>query len=463
MNITLFGAGYVGLTAAVCFADRGHKVLCVETDRRRLAMLRGGVSPVHEAGMQEHLRQSLQARRLAFTDDCGMGVQFGDMLFIAVGTPAAEDGSADLRDVMAVAESIGRFMEEHKTVVVKSTVPVGTAQRVQQRIANLLARRRQALTFDVCSNPEFMREGSAIEDFLRGPRIVVGAESDRVRERMQALYAHFEKGAERMLFMDPRSAELTKYASNAMLASRISFMNEIACLAERLGADVEEVRRGMGADPRIGPAFLKAGCGYGGSCFPKDVGALRQLAEQTGCAAEMLKAIELVNRRQKQWLFDMLQAALGEQLQGATVAVWGLAFKPGTDDMREAPSRTLIESLWDAGAMVHAYDPAAMPQARRIYGSHPRWLLARSREEALRNADALVICTEWPQFQVVDFEWLALQLKARVVVDGRNLYDPLEVGRHGIRYFSIGRRTRETLTPRAVSRAAAERSIQWAK
>ena len=439
MKITIFGAGYVGLTAAVCLADAGHEVLCVEVNPDRLALLHAGQSPIHEPGMGELLTRNLANAQLAFTDDAARGVDFGELLFIAVGTPSDEDGSADMRHVLAVADSIGQHIHSPKIVVNKSTVPVGTADLVRERIARTMAQRGADIAFEVCSNPEFMKEGAAIEDFIRGPRIIVGTDSEHVREKMRECYAPYNRQQDKLLFMDARSAELTKYAANAMLATRISFMNEMANLAEHFGVDIEHVRHGIGSDPRIGWPFLYAGCGYGGSCFPKDVRALRHMAEQAGYNAELLQATENVNNRQKLRLFEKLHAALNGELQGATIAVWGLAFKPGTDDMREAPSRYLMEALWQAGANVQAYDPVAGPEARRIYGDHPQLRLAESREDAVQQADALVICTEWKQFRVVDFAWLRRQLRSGVVVDGRNLYEPAEAARHGIRYLAIGR------------------------
>ena len=439
MKITIFGAGYVGLTAAVCLANAGHEVLCVEANPDRLTLLQAGKSPIREPGIEELLTSNLANSQLAFTNDAARGVGFGELLFIAVGTPSNEDGSADMRNVLDVANSIGEFLRSPTIVVNKSTVPVGTADLVRKHIATALARRGADIAFEVCSNPEFMKEGAAVEDFIRGPRIIVGTDSEYVREKMRECYAPYNRQQDKLLFMDARAAELTKYAANAMLATRISFMNEMANLAEYFGVDIEHVRHGIGSDPRIGWPFLYAGCGYGGSCFPKDMRALRHMAEQAGYNAEMLRATENVNNRQKLRLFEKLHAALDGELQGTTIAVWGLAFKPGTDDMREAPSRDLLEALWQAGAHVQAYDPVAMAEAKRIYGNHPQLRLTESREEAVDGADALVICTEWKQFRVVDFTWLRQTLRTGVVVDGRNLYEPVEAARHGIRYLGIGR------------------------
>lgn len=439
MHITIFGAGYVGLTAAACFADAGHQVICVESDPERLDLLQAGQSPIYEPGMDEMLARNLAEGRLRFTADSAEGIHFGELLFIAVGTPPSADGSANLSHVMAVAQAIGQHMNAPRIIVNKSTVPVGTAEQVHACIARTLAERGVDIAFDVCSNPEFMKEGSALEDFTRGPRIIVGTTSSHVQQKMRECYAPYNRKHDKLIFMDPRSAELTKYAANAMLACRISFMNEMANIAELLGGDIEQVRRGIGSDPRIGYSFLYAGCGYGGSCFPKDVQALQHMARQAGYHSEILHATESINQRQKQRLFVKLRAALNGQLQGATIAVWGLAFKPGTDDMREAPSRVLIDALLHAGARVQAYDPVAMPTAGAIYGQQPQLTLCTSREEAVANADALVICTEWKQFRAVDFAWLQQTLRTGVVVDGRNLYEPAEAQRYGIRYFSVGR------------------------
>lgn len=439
MKISIFGAGYVGLTAAVCLAEAGHDVLCVEIQPQRLALLRSGKSPIHEAGMDALLAANLAENRLSFTDDSARGTHFGELIFIAVGTPPNEDGSPDLRYVLSVASAIAENMDAPKIIVNKSTVPVGTAERVQAHIQEILRQRGRDITFDVCSNPEFMKEGTAIEDFTRGSRIIVGTDSERVRSKMRECYAPYNRQHDKMMFMSARAAEMTKYAANAMLASRISFMNEMANIAERMGVDIEQVRHGVGSDPRIGFPFLYAGCGYGGSCLPKDVRALRRMAEEFGYTPELLCATENINNRQKGRLFEKLQAAVGGQLQGKTIAVWGLAFKPGTDDMREAPSHALLAALWRAGASVRAFDPAAMPEARRLYGDEPGLHLVESREAAVQDADALVICTEWKQFRAVDFDWLRDQLRLKIVVDGRNIYEPGRVKAAGISYYGIGR------------------------
>ena len=395
--------------------------------------------PIYEPGLQDLVRQNMAAGRLAFSSLAAEAVCFGELLFIAVDTPPDEDGQADLRQVLAVAESIGQNLSDYKVIINKSTVPVGTAGKVRARIDEVLAVRGLTLVFDVCSNPEFLKEGAAIEDFTRGARIVVGTDSERVRGLMRECYVPYNRNHEKMLFMDIGAAELTKYAANAMLATRISFMNEIANLAERLGVDIEQVRHGIGSDPRIGYDFIYPGCGYGGSCFPKDVQALSRTAELAGYDAPLLRAVETVNSRQKHVLFDKLSSALGGHLRGKLIAVWGLAFKPGTDDMREAPSLILIDALLAAGALIQAYDPKALHEAARIFSKCPGVSLVDARDKAVEGADALVICTEWKQFRVVDFEWLRGQLRNPLIVDGRNLYDPLEPAKAGLRYFAVGR------------------------
>jgi len=439
MKITIFGAGYVGLVTGACFADVGHHVMVVDVDRSKIDALNNGQVPIYEPGLEPMVARNHEEGRLHFTTDAAQGVEFGELLFIAVGTPPAEDGSADLRYVLDVAKAIGEHMQSYKVVVIKSTVPVGTVDRVRAVIGEALRGRDVEVSFDVCSNPEFLKEGSAIEDFTRAARIVVGTDSERVRELMRECYAPYNRKRDKMIFMDPRSAELTKYAANAMLATKISFMNEIANLAERLGADVEHVRKGIGSDPRIGYDFIYPGCGFGGSCLPKDLQALVRTAEEVGYEAPLLRAVDAVNRRQKSVLFEKLRQALGSELQGKTIAVWGLAFKPNTDDMREAPSRVLLEALWRAGAKVRAFDPAAMKEAERIYGQRDDLLLVGTRDEAVMGADALVICTEWKAFRTVDFGWLKRQLRQPIIVDGRNLFDPAEAKRAGIRYYGVGR------------------------
>lgn len=439
MKISVFGTGYVGLVTGACLADVGHQVVCVDVDQSKIEGLKRGVLPIYEPGLEGMVLRNHVEGRLHFTTSAAEAVAFADLQFIAVGTPPDEDGSADLQYVLAVAATIGAHMNGYKVVVDKSTVPVGTADRVRAAIAGMLEQRGLDLPFDVCSNPEFLKEGAAIEDFTKGARIVVGTDSEAVRVRMRECYAPYIRNHDKLIFMDVRSAELTKYAANAMLATKISFMNEMAQLAERLGADIEQVRLGIGSDPRIGFHFIYPGCGYGGSCFPKDVQALARTATQVGYEANLLKAVEAVNERQKSVLFGKLQAAFGGQLVGRTIALWGLAFKPNTDDMREAPSRTLMEALWAAGAKVRAFDPEALNEAARIYGERDDLQLVGSREAAVQGADALVICTEWKQFRIVDFNWLRSQLGHPIVVDGRNLFDPAAVKAAGLKYYAIGR------------------------
>ncbi|WP_136246799.1 UDP-glucose dehydrogenase family protein [Halomonas borealis] len=439
MKITIFGTGYVGLVTGTCLADVGHDVLCMDVDADKVARLEAGEVPIYEPGLEGMVQANVAEGRLRFTTDPVAAVGFGTLQFIAVGTPPDEDGSADLQYVLAVAETIGRHMADSKVIVDKSTVPVGTADRVHETVAGVLAERGASLDFEVCSNPEFLKEGAAIEDFTHGARIIVGTESDRVKALMHECYGPYIRLQEKLMFMDVRAAELTKYAANAMLATKISFMNEIANLAERLGADVEQVRRGIGSDPRIGYHFIYPGCGYGGSCFPKDVQALARTASDVDYTAELLGAVEAVNQRQKQTLFTKLSRAFDGDLNGKTIALWGLAFKPNTDDMRDAPSRTLMEALWAAGARVKAYDPEAMGECRRLYGEHDGLELVGDRTEAVDGADALVICTEWKSFRSVDFAWLKSKLSLPVVVDGRNLFDPEAVKAAGLLYYAVGR------------------------
>ncbi|SDL03719.1 UDPglucose 6-dehydrogenase [Modicisalibacter muralis] len=439
MKIAIFGTGYVGLVTGTCLADVGHDVICMDVDADKVSRLKRGEIPIYEPGLESMVRDNMHAGRLRFTTDPAEAVTFGLLQFIAVGTPADEDGSADLQYVLAVAKTIGEHMDDYKVVIDKSTVPVGTADKVGAALSQALAKRGSQLEFDVCSNPEFLKEGAAIDDFTRGARIVVGTDSERVEALMRECYAPYNRNHEKLMFMDVRSAELTKYAANAMLATKISFMNEIANLAERLGADIEEVRRGIGSDPRIGYHFIYPGCGYGGSCFPKDVQALARTAGQVGYPAELLGAVEAVNRRQKTTLFTKLQRAFDGELKGKTIALWGLAFKPDTDDMREAPSRALMEALWAVGAKVQAHDPEAMDECRRLYGQRNDLTLADSREAAVEGADALVICTEWKSYRTVDFAWLKRELATPVIVDGRNLFEPDAVKQAGILYFAVGR------------------------
>jgi UDPglucose 6-dehydrogenase len=439
MRITIFGSGYVGLVTGACLADAGNHVVCVDVDPTKIAMLERGEVPIHEPGLDEVIHRNVAKGRLKFTLDAAEGVQHGLFQMIAVGTPPDEDGSADLRYVLAVARTIATHMDDYKVVITKSTVPVGTADKVKAALTETLVQRGVSPEFDVVSNPEFLKEGAAIGDFMRPDRVIVGTDNPRVTELMRALYEPFTRNRDRLIVMDIRSAELTKYAANAMLATKISFMNEIANLAERLGADVEKVRLGIGSDPRIGYQFIYPGVGYGGSCFPKDVQALERSARQIGFEPHILSAVERVNARQKTVLFDRISKHFSGQLAGLTVAVWGLAFKPNTDDMREAPSRVLLEALWKAGARVRAYDPVAMNEARRIYGERPDLDLVDSMEAALAGADALAIVTEWQEFRSPDFEGIRTALKNAVIFDGRNLYDPSLLVRFGFTYYAIGR------------------------
>ncbi len=438
MKVTLFGSGYVGLVTAACLAEAGNDVVCVDVDQRKVEMLGRGEVPIHEPGLEPIVRRNLAAGRLTFTRDAALGVAHGVFQLIAVGTPPDEDGSADLRHVLAVARTIGEHMSEYKLVIVKSTVPVGTGDRVRTTLRSSLAHRGVVIEHDTVANPEFLKEGAAIADFMKPDRIVVGVDNERAAELMRALYEPFTRNHDRLLVMDVRSAELTKYAANAMLATRISFMNELANLAEEVGADIESVRHGIGSDPRIGYAFIYPGIGYGGSCFPKDVKALVRSAAEAGCGTAILEAVEEVNERQKRRLFAKIAAHFGD-LAGRTIAVWGLAFKPNTDDMREAASRVLLESLWAAGASVRAYDPAAMPEARRIYGKRAGLELCLSAAGALEGADALAIVTDWPEFRSPDFRSIRLALREPVIFDGRNLYDPAQMAREGFRYHAVGR------------------------
>jgi len=439
LRLTIFGSGYVGLVTGACFAEAGNHVLCVDVDERKVEMLKRGESPIYEPGLSELLKKNLEAGRLAFTTSAEEGVKHGLFQFIAVGTPPDEDGSADLKYVLAVAESIGKHMADYRIVVNKSTVPVGTADKVRAKILETLKSRAAHVEFDVVSNPEFLKEGAAVNDFMRPDRVVVGTDNPRTAELLKALYDPFTRNHERMIVMDVRSSELTKYAANAMLATKISFMNELANLAERMNADIEQVRRGIGSDSRIGYHFIYPGCGYGGSCFPKDVQALSRTAHEYGYEAEVLNAVEAVNYRQKEVLFRKLSQHFNGDLKGKTIALWGLSFKPNTDDMREAPSRTLIEALWQAGAKVQAYDPVAMHETQRIYGERPDLKMVKSANEALQGADALAIVTEWREFRSPDFDVIKATLKQPVIFDGRNLYDPGLLKQFGLKYFAIGR------------------------
>jgi UDPglucose 6-dehydrogenase len=439
VKVTIIGTGYVGLVSGACLADLGNEVLCLDLDQSKIDLLNSGGIPIYEPGLEPLVRHNIQAGRLRFTTDVEAGVHHGQFQFIAVGTPPDEDGSADLRHVLDAARNIGRHMIEYRVIVDKSTVPVGTADLVRQAVAAALAERGLELPFSVVSNPEFLKEGAAVEDFLKPDRIVVGADDVRATQLMRALYAPFQRSHERMLVMDVKSAELTKYAANAMLATRISFMNELANLAEQLGADIEQVRVGIGSDPRIGYQFLYAGAGYGGSCFPKDVRALQRTADHNGTQLRILKAVEEANEAQKQMLLNKLTARLGSDLTGKRFALWGLAFKPNTDDMREAPSRVVIDGILTRGGRLTAYDPVAIDEARRIYRGEQRVTFAESPFAALDGADALIIVTEWKEFRSPDFGNLKGRLKQPVIFDGRNLYDPAMVRAAGLEYYSIGR------------------------
>jgi UDPglucose 6-dehydrogenase len=439
LKVTIVGTGYVGLVSGACLAEVGNDVLCLDLDAAKIAILESGGIPIHEPGLPEMVARNRAAGRLRFTTDVAAAAAHGMVQFIAVGTPPDEDGAADLQYVVAAARSIGRHMNEYRVIVDKSTVPVGTADRVRLAIVEELRARQAAIPFSVVSNPEFLKEGAAVDDFMRPDRIVIGSDDERATRIVRALYAPFQRNHERVLVMDVRSAELTKYAANAMLATRISFMNELANLAEKLGADIEHVRQGIGSDPRIGYHFLYPGAGYGGSCFPKDVKALLRTGADHGYKLLVLDAVERANDLQKHVLAAKIRARFGGQLKGMQVALWGLAFKPNTDDMREAPSRALIEDLWQSGAGVRAYDPVAMDEAKRIYGNDARIAYARSPLDALDGAGALAIVTEWKEFRSPDFGELRRRLKFPVVFDGRNLYEPPMVKEAGLEYYPIGR------------------------
>ena len=439
MKITVVGTGYVGLVSGACLAEVGNDVLCLDLDPNKMKILNDGGIPIYEPGLQEMVNRNHKAGRLAFTTDIEQGVAFGTVQFIAVGTPPAEDGSADLQHVLTAARNIGRHMRDYRVVVDKSTVPVGTADKVRAAIAGELKQRGADIAFSVVSNPEFLKEGAAVEDFMRPERIVVGSDDERATLVMRNLYAPFQRNHERVIAMDVRSAELTKYAANAMLATRISFMNELANLAERLGADIEQVRRGIGADPRIGYHFLYPGAGYGGSCFPKDVQALMRTAGEAGMKLLILEAVEQANALQKQVLAQKILKRFGNDLKGLNFALWGLAFKPNTDDMREASSRVLVAELLERGASVTAYDPVAMDEARHIYKAESRVRFADSPMAALEGADALAIVTEWKEFRSPDFQRVKQVLRTPAIFDGRNLYDPAEVRQNGLEYYPIGR------------------------
>ena len=440
MKISVVGTGYVGLVSGACLADVGNDVLCLDLDVAKIRILEEGGIPIYEPGLQEMVQRNVAAGRLHFTTDIEKAVRHGTVQFIAVGTPPDEDGSADLQYVLAAARNIGRLMTDYKVVVDKSTVPVGTADKVKAAIADELEKRGVKVPYSVVSNPEFLKEGAAVEDFMRPDRIVVGAEDEQAVQLMRTLYTPFQRSHERLIITYVKSAELTKYAANAMLATRISFMNELANLAEKLGADIEMVRQGIGADPRIGYHFLYPGCGYGGSCFPKDVKALiKTAADEAGITLKVLTAVEEANYAQKHVLTHKVKARFGDELGGKHFALWGLAFKPNTDDMRDAPSRELIDDLFAAGATVTAYDPVAMHEAQRIFGDESRLTYAENPMAALDQADALIIVTEWKEFRCPDFAAIKGKLKSPVIFDGRNLYQPSQPRAEGLEYFPIGR------------------------
>jgi len=439
VKISIIGTGYVGLVTGTCLAEVGNDVLCLDVDMNKIDILKQGGIPIYEPGLGEMVKRNVAAGKLRFTTDAVESAHHGVIQFIAVGTPPDEDGSADLQYVVAAARAIGQNMQEYKVIVDKSTVPVGTADKVRAAIQEELTKRNAQIEFSVASNPEFLKEGAAVDDFMRPDRIVLGADDERAVQLMRSLYAPFNRNHDRLIVMGIKSAELTKYAANAMLATRISFMNELALLAEKLGADIEHVRNGIGSDSRIGYHFLYAGCGYGGSCFPKDVQALQRTAKEYGSDLKILHAVEAVNDRQKEVLLDKITAKFGNDLSGRNIALWGLAFKPNTDDMRGAPSRVLIQGLWARGATVTAYDPVATHETQRIYGDDPRLKLVDSPMAALEGADALAIVTEWKMFRAPDFAAIKAKLKHPVIFDGRNMYEPNDVRAAGIEYWGIGR------------------------
>ena len=439
MKITIYGSGYVGLVTGACLAQVGNQVLCVDIDANKIDILKQGEVPIYEPGLDEMMKQNIAAGRIQFTQDPAAGVAHGLFQFIAVGTPPDEDGSADLRHVVTVANTIATHMQEYRIVVTKSTVPVGTADLVRTEMNNKLAQINKTIAFDVVSNPEFLKEGAAIEDFMKPDRVVVGTDNATASEHMRALYAPFNRSHDRVKVMDIRSAELTKYAANAMLATKISFINELANLSEKVGADIEQVRLGIGADPRIGYHFIYPGCGYGGSSFPKDVTALQHIGAKVDFETTLITAVDEVNQKQKEVLFNKIDQRFDGQLTGKTFALWGLSFKPNTDDMREASSRTLMEKLWQAGAKVRAYDPVSLEECQRIYGPRDDLELCTSSNDTLLGADALIIVTEWTEFRSPNLELVKASLAAPIIFDGRNLYDPDDIKDQGIEYYAIGR------------------------
>ena len=439
MRVTVFGVGYVGLVQAAVLADAGHNVYCIDVDQDKVDNLKKGIIPIYEPGLTPLVEHNYQEGRLHFSTDATEGVAHGEIQFIAVGTPPDEDGSADLKYVLAVAETIATHMDSPKIIVDISTVPVGTADKVKAKVEDVLCSRGDDIEFNVVSNPEFLKEGAAVGDCTKPDRIVIGTDNDDVADTMRELYAPFNRNHDRVIVMDVRSAELTKYAANCMLATKISFMNEMSQLAERLGADIEAVRHGIGSDTRIGYQFIYPGCGYGGSCFPKDVQALIRTSDGIGYNSELLKAVEAVNYRQKEVIFDKITHHFKDGIKGKTFALWGLSFKPQTDDMREAPSRVVMEALWNAGAKIQAFDPEAMNECQRIYGSRDDLTLMGTKEAALKNADALIVVTEWQQFRAPDFDLIKDELSTPVIFDGRNLYEPSRLNKKGFTYYSIGR------------------------
>ncbi len=440
MNLTVIGTGYVGLVTGTCFAEMGNNVICVDNDKRKIEMLLAGKIPIWEPGLEEMVQRNFEEKRLHFTLDIKQAVENSDVCFIAVGTPPDEDGSADLQYVLAVAKDIATHMNGHKIIVDKSTVPIGTADKVAKTVQAILDERNVDYTFDVVSNPEFLKEGDAINDSMKPDRVVVGTDSEECAEVMRELYAPFARTKDKVIVMSVRSAEMTKYAANAMLATKISFMNDISRLCEKVGADVHEVRNGIGSDSRIGYKFIYPGIGYGGSCFPKDVKALIKIAEKEGMTARVLQAVEDVNNDQKRWLAEKLIAHFGADLKGKTIALWGLSFKPKTDDMREAPSRTIIKMLTDLGAEIKAYDPVAMNEAKRVFSKYENITYTETNYKALQGADALMLLTEWNQFRNPDFNKMKQLMKSPIVFDGRNQYNPAEMKELGFTYFGIGRK-----------------------
>jgi len=439
MKVTVFGIGYVGLVQAAVLAEVGHDVVCVDIDQNKVDNLEKGIIPIYEPGLTPLVNSNFEQGRVKFTTNAERGVMHGEVIFIAVGTPPDEDGSADLKYVQAVAKTISIHMQNHKIIINKSTVPVGTADKVIETVSATLKALKKELTFDVVSNPEFLKEGAAVNDCMRPDRIILGTDSEYAEKKLRELYSPFNRNHDKIIVMDVRSAELTKYAANCMLATKISFMNEMANLAELMGADIENVRKGIGSDPRIGYQFIYPGCGYGGSCFPKDVQALVRSATGVGYTAKILEAVEAVNYRQKEKLFDYIMSHYNGDVTGKTIALWGLSFKPNTDDMREASSRVLMEKLWEQGAIVQAYDPEAMEETQRIYGSRSDLKLMGTKEGTLSGASCLVICTEWQAFRAPDFDMIKTQLADDVIFDGRNLFDPSLISEYGLHYYAIGR------------------------